>query len=109
MESFPSTTRGSSSELPTGRRLAEKKERRDFHVTEERRSGPRLRKWPLSLTVEGWRPKAVAMAPISMRWPSDARNGAMAESEGQDSLMILGLWAVASISIAMRSEWSFSW
>ncbi|GFY99384.1 hypothetical protein Acr_13g0007850 [Actinidia rufa] len=80
----------SASEDPAGRSRDEKKQRSDFHVTDEAtRSAPRPMKWPLSFSVNGSSPKVRAMDPRSSLCSSQATNWPNFERVGQKSLTVL--------------------
>lgn len=82
--------RASESEAPVEKPRAEKKERRDFQVTEEDiRSTPLLMKWPFSFNVAGSIPKVRAMEPKSSLWSSQATTGTSFDSDGQNSFIVL--------------------
>lgn len=58
-------------------------------MTEEMRLAPLLRKWPLSLRVDGSSPKVRAMVAMSSPWFSKATNGTSFERAGQKSFIVL--------------------
>lgn len=58
-------------------------------MTEEMRLAPLLRKWPLSLRVDGSSTKFRAMVPMSSPWSSKATNGTSFERAGQKSFIVL--------------------
>ena len=104
LQSLPVTRRASRSSFPVDNPLAEKKERRDFQVTEQAiRSIPLLMKWPFSFRVAGSIPKLRAMNPRSIFCSSEATISTDFESEGHRSFIPLVFFS--SIS-AFLSFWS---
>ena len=92
MVSLPSTIRASWWFFPVEKPLAEKKEIREFQVTEEAmKSTPLLMKWPLSFRVDGSSPKVRAMEPRSSLCSSHTTNHTAFDTKGQNSLMLLCL------------------
>lgn len=110
LQSLP-VTRRASVEKP----LEEKKERREFQVTEEEmRSTPLLIKWPFSLNVDGSNPKARAMEPRSILWSFQTTSWVVTfEREGHSSFT--SLFNITPIellptqqSLALLVEWAYS-
>lgn len=110
LQSLPVMTSASRSSFPVDNPLAEKKESRDFQVTEEAtRSIPLLIKWPLSFNVDGSSPKARAMEPRSILCSSEATSSCTTfESEGHRSLIALGFFSDI-LRLWWMNEWMNDW